>query len=284
MYKIVKREELAADVVRLDIEAPAIAKKRRPGQFVILCADETAERIPLTIANSEPEKGTITVIFQEIGMSTHKLGAFAEGDELAHVVGPLGVPTHIENFGTCVCIGGGIGTAVAWPIARGLKEAGNEVISIVGARTKSLLILEEEMKAVSSELYITTDDGSYGLYGFVTDKLLELVNEGRAIDLVLAIGPVPMMRAVCELTRPEKIKPQVSLNPIMVDGTGMCGACRASVGGTTRFVCVEGPEFDGHEVDFIELTQRLRAYQTEEKLAIDRWRDEHQCQCGGGGQ
>lgn len=271
MFPITESKEIAKNVFFQKIAAPRIARKRKAGQFLVIRIGELSERIPLTIVDSDPAAGTVTIIFQVVGKSTAELATLKAGDALLDVVGPLGLPTHIEKFGTVVGIGGGIGTAPLLPIARAVKAAGNRLVSIVGARTKDLLILEDEMRAVSDEIVVTTDDGSYAKKGFVTDALQELIGAGAAIDLCIAIGPVPMMRAVAEVTRPHRIKTVVSLNPIMVDATGMCGACRVSVGGKTKFVCVDGPEFDGHEVDFKELVLRNRAYLREEKEAMDRF-------------
>jgi len=268
MYRIVSAIFLAENIKKFEIEAPRIAKKRKAGQFVILRITEHGERIPLTIADSNPETGTITIIAQGAGKSTRELNRKEAGDSIADVVGPLGAPSHIEKFGTAVSIGGGVGTAIAYPTAAALKEAGNYVITINGARSKELVILEDEMKAVSDEAYITTDDGSYGFHGFVTQKLQELIDSGKKIDFVLAIGPIPMMRAVAEVTRPYGIKTVVSLNPIMIDGTGMCGGCRVSIGSETRFACVDGPEFDGHQVNFDELQDRLSTYREFEQQAL----------------
>jgi ferredoxin--NADP+ reductase len=256
-------------VRQFKITAPEIARKRKPGQFVVLRINEEGERIPLTMADADPQAGSITLIFQEVGTSTAKLGKLKAGDSISDLIGPLGVPTHIEKFGTVVCVGGGIGIAPVYPIAKGMREAENTVLSIIGARTKDLLILEEEMAQVSNVLKISTDDGSYGYHGFVSDVLQDFIDQGTTIDLVVAIGPVPMMRVVCNVTRNKNIKTVVSLNPIMVDATGMCGACRVTVGGRTRFVCVDGPEFDGHQVDFAELVKRQRAYLDSEKKAYE---------------
>ena len=265
MYEIIKKQELSPGVKLFDVLAPRIAKKALPGQFIILRVNEDGERIPLTIADFNREKGTITIIFQEVGVSTKLLGSLNEGESVLDFVGPLGTATHIEKMGTIVCIGGGIGVAPVYPIARGFKELGNKVISIIGARSKDILILEEEMTDVSDELYITTDDGSKGQKGFVTDKLKELIDAGEEIALVMAIGPVVMMRSVAETTRPYGIKTLVSLNPIMVDGTGMCGGCRVKVGNESKFACVDGPEFDAHQVDFKGLMSRQRIYVDQEK-------------------
>ncbi len=277
MNGIVEKRQLAAEVFLMKIHAPLIARKRKAGQFIILRAVDRGERIPLTIADADTEAGTITIIFQVVGLTTSLLSRLEPGDELPDVAGPLGVPTHVEQLGTVGIIGGGIGIAVAYPIAKAMKEAGNTVVAIIGARTRDLLILEDELEQVVDQLIVTTDDGSYKRGGMVTEPLRELL-EKNGLNQVVAIGPVPMMRAVSELTRPFKVKTLVSLNPIMVDGTGMCGACRVSVGGKIRFACVEGPEFDGHEVDFADLTLRLRAYREQELMAFERHRDEH----GGG--
>ncbi|MFC2130100.1 sulfide/dihydroorotate dehydrogenase-like FAD/NAD-binding protein [Bacteroidota bacterium] len=275
MNKILEARFLGPDVKLFRIEAPKIAAKRKPGQFIILRVHKKGERIPLTIADSNTEDGTITIIVQGIGKTTKHLNTFKVGDEIADLVGPLGKPSHIENFGTAVSIGGGVGTAIAYPTAKALKEAGNKVISIIGGRSKEFVILEDEMKAVSDEVYPTTDDGSYGFHGFVTQKLQELIDEGRKIDFVLAIGPIPMMKAVADVTRPHNIKTVVSLNPIMVDGTGMCGGCRALVDDKVVFVCVDGPEFDAHKVDFSVLTKRNRMYLSQEKQSLDEFT--HKC-------
>ncbi len=276
MYKIISAKFLAEDIKRFDIEAPKIAKKRLAGQFVIIRLDDYGERIPLTIADSDIEKGIITIIVQGIGKTTKQLNLLESGDSIMDVVGPLGLPSHIENFGTSVSIGGGVGTAIAYPTAVALKQAGNHVITINGARTKDLVILEEEMKAISNESYVTTDDGSYGFHGFVTQKLQALIDEGNKIDFVLAIGPIPMMKAVAEVTRPHGIKTVVSLNPIMVDGTGMCGGCRVIVDGKSQFACVNGPEFDAHLVDFKNLTDRNKMYNDFEKNSLEKFA--HKCQ------
>ena len=269
MPKIIEKRMLSPNVGWFEIEAPQIAKKRQAGQFIILRIDETGERIPLTISDSDPEKGTIVLICQSVGKTSMQLNNLKVGDIILDIAGPLGKPSHLENFGTAVCIGGGVGIAVIYPIAKALKELGNTVISILGARTQELLILENEMCSVSSEVRITTDDGSYGAKGFVTDQLQQLIDE-RQVDFVLAIGPTIMMKAVSNLTRPYNIKTMVSLNPIMIDGTGMCGVCRVSVGGETQFVCVDGPEFDGHQVDFDLLMLRQRMYLDNEKQALER--------------
>ncbi|MCF8023926.1 MAG: sulfide/dihydroorotate dehydrogenase-like FAD/NAD-binding protein [Desulfobacteraceae bacterium] len=271
MFKIIRRESMANDTVVLnEIEAPRIAAKARPGQFVILKANETGERIPLTISDLDAERGTITVIYMVVGKSTALFKTLAAGDGYQDVIGPLGKPTHIEKVGRVVCIGGGTGVAVLFPITRGFKEAGNEVVSIIGARSKDLLILEDKMGSVSDKLHVCTDDGSYGRKGFVTEVLKDVLDNNK-VDLVVAIGPVPMMKFVSKMTFEYNVKTLVSLNPIMVDGTGMCGACRVTVNGETRFACVDGPEFDGHKVDYDNLIQRLRAYEEDEKKAYDAY-------------
>ena len=269
MFEITEKIELAHTVYQYKIKAPLIAKKRKAGQFVVLRLNEAGERIPLTIVDSDDKEGTITIIAQEVGKSTAMLGNMVVGDKILDVVGPLGRPTHIENFGVAVCVGGGIGTAPVYPIAKAMREAGNRVISIMGARNKSLLILEKEMREVSDELHVATDDGSYGHHGFVTQVLQNIIDSGVKIGCVVGIGPIPMMRAVSNVTKPYNIHTVVSLNPIMVDGTGMCGACRVTIGGKTQFVCVDGPEFDGHQVDFAELILRNRSYLKEEKAAME---------------
>ena len=264
MFKIVKREEMADGTVILnEIEAPLIAKKAKPGQFVILKANEDGERIPLTMADTDPEKGTITIIYMVVGKSTALFKELKVGDSFQDVIGPLGKATHLEKVGKVICVGGGTGVAVLHPITRGLKDAGNDVTCIIGARNKDLLIIEEQMKAASHDLRVCTDDGSYGHHGFVTDVMKEVL-DGGDIKLVVAIGPVPMMKAVSNITKGYNVETLVSLNPIMVDGTGMCGGCRVSVGGETKFACVDGPEFDGHKVDYDELMLRLNAYRDEE--------------------
>lgn len=271
MFKIVDRKEMAGGTVILnEIAAPKIAAKAKPGQFVILKSDEQGERIPLTISDRDPEKGTITVIYQVVGKSTAKFRELTVGQGYQDVIGPLGSPTHIEKVGTVVCVGGGTGVAVLFPITRGFKEAGNRVVGIIGARNKDFLILEDKMKAVTDVLYVCTDDGSYGRKGFVTEQLKDLLEEEK-VDLVVAIGPVPMMKFVSEMTRKYGVKTLVSLNPIMIDGTGMCGGCRVAVGGEIKFACVDGPEFDGHQVDFDGLMKRLAAYAREEKEAYEHY-------------
>lgn len=267
---------MAPDIKLFRIEAPAIARKRQAGQFVILRVHEYGERIPLTIADSDHDTGTITLIVQGVGKTTKLLNSLEAQDTICDVVGPLGKPSEIHVYGTTVVMGGGLGAAIAYPTAKALKEAGNHVISIVGARTKELVILEQEIGAISDELCITTDDGSYAEKGFVTEKLKALINAGRKLALVLAIGPIPMMRAVAEVTRPHGIKTMVSLNPIMVDGTGMCGGCRVVVDNKTQFACVDGPEFDAHQVDFAVLTSRNSMYREAERLSLEEFQKRQQ--------
>lgn len=271
MNRIVEARFLAPDIKLFRIEAPKIAEKRKPGQFVVVRVEELGERIPLTIADSNIEDGTVTIIVQGVGKTTKQLNLLEAGDYIHDIVGPLGKPSEIENFGVAVSIGGGVGTAIAYPTAKALKEAGNYVIGIIGGRSKEFVILEDEMRKICDELYPTTDDGSYGFHGFVTHKLQQLLDEGRKIDFVLAIGPIPMMKAVADVTRPYGIKTVVSLNPIMVDATGMCGGCRVTVGNKTYFACVDGPEFDAHQVDFDNLMKRNRMYLQHEKKALEEF-------------
>jgi len=270
MNKIVSHERLNRDVVRMELENPPIAAKRRAGQFVVIRIDETGERIPLTLVDSDPGRGTITLVVQAVGATTRQLFQMSAGDSLLDVAGPLGHPAPIENYGTVIAVAGGVGAAEALPVIRALREAGNTVITIVGARSGELLILTEELRGASDELHICTDDGSLGKPGQVTSLLNWMINDGRIPDLVYAIGPVPMMRAVAEQTRPYGIRTLVSLNPLMVDGTGMCGCCRVTVGDQVRFACVDGPDFDAHQVDFDELVSRQRAYLTQEAEARKR--------------
>ncbi|MGQ9732615.1 MAG: sulfide/dihydroorotate dehydrogenase-like FAD/NAD-binding protein [Candidatus Zipacnadales bacterium] len=267
MNEIVFKEEIAPNTFRYRIRHPKIARKRKAGQFVILRTHEGGERIPLTIVGSDPAQGTITLIFQAVGHTTKELAMLEVGQRLLDLAGPLGRPTHIENFGTACVIGGGYGTAPVLPIAEALKSAGNKLIGIIGARTRELVILEQELRAICERLEVATDDGSYGHHGLVTDVLQQLIKEGVKIDFVLAVGPTPMMRAVSELTRSYGIKTMVSLNPIMVDGTGMCGGCRVEVDGQTKFACVDGPEFDGHLVNYDLLMKRQQTYKADEQQA-----------------
>ncbi|MCL5779973.1 MAG: sulfide/dihydroorotate dehydrogenase-like FAD/NAD-binding protein [Firmicutes bacterium] len=280
MYQIISKETLAPAIHQYEILAPKVAKKAKAGQFVILRVHENGERIPLTIADYNREAGTITIVFAEAGYSTKRLAKLNAGDAVQDFVGPLGVPSHVERFGKVVMVAGGVGVAPVFPIARDMKAAGNHVVGIMGARNKELIFWEERMKDACNELLVTTDDGSYVRKGFVTDVLREYIESAGKPDLVMAIGPLPMMRAIANLTKEYEIKTMVSLNSIMVDGTGMCGACRVTVGGETRFVCVDGPEFDGHLVDFEEQLMRSRKYKSEEQHALNRGG----CGCGGGGK
>lgn len=277
MFLIKEKEVLNPQVVRMVIDAPHIARKALPGQFIILRVDEMGERIPLTIADYDREGGTVTIIFQIVGLTTEKLSKLEEGESLSDFVGPLGVPSHTEGIKRAAVIGGGLGTAIAYPQAKALFHAGAEVDAICGFRNKDLIILEKELKENTTRTFIATDDGSNGVKGFVTDILKEQIEKGEKYDVVIAIGPLVMMRAVSELTKQYGIKTIVSMNPIMIDGTGMCGGCRLTVGGETKFACVDGPDFDGHLVDFDEAIRRSRMYQPQEK----RSREEH-CRLMGG--
>lgn len=279
MFKIVRKEVLNPSVKLMEIDAPHVARKAEPGQFIILRIDENGERIPLTIADYDRKKGTVTIIFQEVGKTTKQLGALEEGDELLDFVGPLGVASHLEGYKKVAVIGGGLGTAIAYPQAKKLHSLGAEVDSIIGFRNKDLIILEKEMGEVSSRLFVTTDDGSNGNKGFVTDVLKKLIDEGNKYDLVIAIGPLIMMKVVSNLTKEYGIKTIVSMNPVMIDGTGMCGGCRVTVGGETKFACVDGPDFDGHQIDFDEAMRRQLMYKKEEKRCLD----EYECRLGLGG-
>ena len=276
MYKILEKKVLSDVTKLMVVEAPQVARKAKPGQFVIVRVDEPGERIPLTIADFDRDAGTITLIFQEVGKSTMQMGTLKPGDELITVAGPLGHPTEIEKYGTVVMVGGGVGIAPTFPIARALKEAGNTVISIIGARNKSLLFWEDPMRTVSDELIICTDDGSYGRKAVVTEPLKELLDARKgAIVRVWAIGPAVMMKFVAIATKPYNVKTIVSLNTIMIDGTGMCGGCRVVLDEGAQFVCVDGPEFDAHKVNWDILLSRLRFYGEQERLAVERWK--HQC-------
>ena len=262
MYKILKKKSLNPTVTLMDIEAPLVAKKAEPGQFIILRVDEEGERIPLTVADFDREKGTVTIIFQIVGSTTEKLNHLNEGDCLHDFVGPLGTPSHVEGLKKVAVIGGGVGCAIAYPIAKKLHALGAQVHSVVGFRNKDLVILEEQFQAVSDKLVMKTDDGSYGTKGLVTDALKELIEQGEQYDEVMALGPLVMMKFVCKLTKEYNIKTVVSMNPIMIDGTGMCGGCRLTVGGETKFACVDGPDFDGHLVDFDEAMERSSMYRS----------------------
>ncbi len=274
MYEILLRDDLAPQIHLFKLNASNVARKAQAGQFVIIRVDGQGERIPLTIADWHREEGSVSVVFMEVGTTTHKLALLKSGDSIANFIGPLGLPTHIEKFGTIACVAGGFAVATIFPIARALREAGNRVISIMGARNKNLIFWEEELGSVSERLIVTTDDGSYGRKGLVTEPLKELLEAGD-IDRVIAIGPSIMMKFAAKTTEPFGVKTIVSLNPIMVDGTGMCGCCRVSVDGQTRFTCVDGPDFDGHKVDWDLLLARQKIYLDEEKSSFEEW--QHQC-------
>ncbi len=276
-YKITYKKELNDVETLFDVEAPLVVRKYKPGQFVIVKIDEQGERIPLTIADVDRERGTVRLIFQAVGKSTKKLGLLKVGDRIQDLIGPLGRPADIEKFGKVVLVGGGVGIACLYPQAKALKEAGNEVVSIIGARTKDLMILEDEMRKVSDRLYITTDDGSYGRKGFVSDVLKEIL-EKEKVDRVITIGPAIMMMVVANVTRPYNVKTIASLNSIMVDGTGMCGGCRVCIGDKTKFACVDGPDFDAHQVDFKLLMERQKIYLPEEKESLKLFEEECACQ------
>jgi len=284
VFTIVRKEEIAPKFWRFLVKAPEIARKHRAGQFVIILLDGRGERVPLTIAASDAQAGTITLVVQEVGKTTMQLSELPEGAELLSVIGPLGTPTHIERFGTVVCVGGGAGIAPLLPIAAALKAAGNTVLSILGGRNKDLVILRDEMAASSDEMFFTTDDGSFGRKGFVSHALADLIAERGKPALVVAIGPAIMMKVVADLTRKHEIPTLCSLNSIMIDGTGMCGCCRVTVGGRSKFVCVDGPEFDAHQVDFDILIKRLRAYLPEEQVARERFMADHSCRALEGAQ
>jgi NAD(P)H-flavin reductase len=277
MFRIISRETLAAKIHLFKIEASAVARKAKPGQFVVVRVDETGERIPLTIADWDKKDGSVSMVFMEVGATTFRLAQLKAGESIADFVGPLGLPSDIEKFGTVVCVAGGVGVAVITPIASVLKEKGNNVISILGARSKDLLFWEDRLRDASHQLIVTTDDGTYGRKGVVTEPLKELLEIGGKVDRVIAIGPTVMMKFSALTTQPFGVKTIVSLNPIMVDGTGMCGCCRVSVGGITKFACVDGPDFDGHQVDWDLLSARQRTYLNEEKRSFEQW----QAQLGG---
>lgn len=279
MFPIVKKRVLNETVTLMEIEAPLVARKALPGQFIIFRIDEEGERIPLTIAGYDREKGTVTIIFQKVGYTTMKLDTLNEGDALLDFVGPLGEPSHTEGVKRAAVIGGGLGVAIAYPQAKSLHEAGCEVDLIVGFRNEHLIILKDELAAACTDLTIMTDDGSNGNKGFVTQALQAKLDAGKAYDEVIAIGPLPMMKAVCDLTKPKDIKTIVSMNPIMIDGTGMCGGCRVTVGGVTKFACVDGPDFDGHQVDWAEAISRSRMFRPEEQRAMEKL---HKCRLTGG--
>ncbi len=275
MYKILLKQDLVPNVHLFKILAPNVAKRAQPGQFVVIRIDEKGERIPLTVADWNREEGSVTIIVMEVGTTTHRLASLKTGDSVTNFVGPLGLPTHIEKFGTVVCVAGGFAVAPVMPISRALKQVGNKVISIMGARNKDLLFWEDELRRNSDRLIATTDDGSYARKGLVTEPLKELLEGNEKIDRVIAIGPSIMMKFCAKTTEPFGIKTIVSLNPIMVDGTGMCGCCRVSVGGVTKFACVDGPDFDGHQVDWDLLFARQRIYLNEEKLSFEQWQSKH---------
>ncbi|MDI6815005.1 MAG: sulfide/dihydroorotate dehydrogenase-like FAD/NAD-binding protein [Dehalococcoidales bacterium] len=271
MYKILLKQDLVPNIHLFKVAAPNVAKKAQPGQFVVIRIDEKGERIPLTIADWDEEEGSVTIVFMEVGTTTHRLALLGTGDFIANFTGPLGLPTHIKKFGTVVCVAGGFAVAAIMPIARAMKKEGNKVISIMGARNKSLIFWEERLRNVSDQLIVTTDDGSYARKGLVTEPLKELLETGERVDRVISIGPSIMMKFCAKTTEPFGVKTIVSLNPIMVDGTGMCGCCRVSVGGETKFVCVDGPDFDGHQVDWDLLLARQRIYLDEEKRSFEQW-------------
>ncbi|MFC2012778.1 sulfide/dihydroorotate dehydrogenase-like FAD/NAD-binding protein [Chloroflexota bacterium] len=274
MYRIVSKQDLVPNIHLFKVAAPEVAGKARAGQFIVIRVDEVGERIPVTIADWDAKEGTVTIVFMEVGTTTRKLATLKESDSIANFTGPLGLPTHIDKFGTVVCVAGGFAVATIMPIARAMKEAGNKVISILGARSKDLLFWEDELRRVSDRVIVTTDDGSYGRKGLVTEPLKELL-EGKDVDRVIAIGPSIMMKFSARTTEPFGVKTIVSLNPIMVDGTGMCGCCRVSVGGETKFACVDGPDFDGHQVDWDLLLTRQRIYLGEEKRSLEQWQCQH---------
>jgi len=275
VYEILLRQDLVPDIHLFKVAAPNVAKKAQAGQFVVIRVDEKGERIPLTIADWDREEGSITIVFMEVGTTTHRLALLKAGDSIADFIGPLGLPTHIEKFGTVVCVAGGFAVATIMPIARAMRAAGNRVVSIMGARNKDLIFWEDELRSVSDQLIVTTDDGSYARKGLVTGPLQELLEGDGKIDRVIAIGPSIMMKFCAKTTQPFGVKTIVSLNPIMVDGTGMCGCCRVSVGGITKFACVDGPDFDGHQVDWDLLFARQRIYLDEEKRSFEQWQSQY---------
>lgn len=277
MYKIIRKQELTPNIKKIVVKAPLVAKKVLPGQFVVIGIDEQAERFPLTVAENNVKRGTICLIFQEVGKSTFRLGAMKAGETIATLLGPLGKPTEIKSCGEVVTVGGGVGIAEVYPITRAFKQAGNRVISIIGTRTKNLLFLEKQMRRLADQFLVTTDDGSYGRRGFVSDALKEVLS-AQKVELVYAVGPVPMMRSIAETTRGLGIKTLVSLNPVMVDATGMCGSCRVSIDGKMKFACVDGPEFDAHLVDYDQLQRRLDLFAAQEKRALGNFRhNEKRC-------
>ncbi len=271
MFEILDKKVLAPNIKWIKVKAPLVAENAKAGQFIVLRLHERGERIPLTLFKWHREDGTIELVFQEVGKTTYELGSYEPGDKIRDIVGPLGKPTHIENYGTAVIVSGGVGAPIGYAVTRALKEAGNHVVGIIGFRNKQYVILEDEFKKVTDELLITTDDGSYVRKGFTTDVLKEYLEGGGKADYVFTVGPVIMMKLIAKITKEYGIRTDASLNPIMVDGTGMCGACRVTVGGEIRFACVDGPDFDAHEVDFDELLMRLTEYRKEEKIALDRY-------------
>jgi ferredoxin--NADP+ reductase len=275
MHKILHKERLNDDISLMIVDAPLVAKKIRPGQFIVLRLHENGERIPLTMYDSNAEEGTVTFVFMKVGKSTYELDTLNEGDFIHDVIGPMGKPVEIKNYGTVVMVGGGVGTPEALPVARALRKAGNKVIIIAGYRTKELVILEDVLQKHTDDLRICTDDGSYCEQGFTTTLLQKLIDSGEKIDLVHTVGPVIMMKLICDITKPLGIKTMVSLNPIMLDATGMCGSCRVNVAGQMQLACVDGPEFDGHEVDFGDLMNRLKMFREEEQLALERYKKAH---------
>jgi len=279
LFKILEKRDLADRICKYVFEAPLIAKKARPGQFVMIRIDEEGERIPLTLADTDPATGRITIVVQSVGTTTMRLHCLEEGSNIADIIGPLGTATHMEGFKDVVCVAGGVGIAEIHPIAKAFKTEGANVTTIIGSRCKDLLFFEDEIRKASHELIVTTDDGSYGLKGLVLEPLKKMMEQGKKIDVIFAVGPVIMMREVAKATKPFGIKTFVSLNPIMVDGTGMCGACRVSVGGVTKFGCVDGPDFDAHQVDFDELMKRLSSFKTMEQKSIDEWNKKGGCSC-----
>ena len=281
MYRITAKETLVQTIQMMKIEAPAVSRKGKAGQFIIVRTHERGERIPLTIADMDPNEGTVTIVFQEVGKSTRELGMLNAGDWVQDFVGPLGIPTHVGKLGTVVCVAGGVGVAPIHPIARAFKQAGNKVITVMGARSKNLLFWEDRLRAFSDELIVTTDDGSYGRKGVVTVPLKEVLERPEKIAEVIAIGPVVMMKFCCVTTKPFNVKTTVSLNSLMLDGTGMCGCCRVSAAGQTKFVCVDGPDFDGHSIDWDLFQARQGIYLDEEKLAVQEW---ERCGCANAAQ
>ena len=277
MYRIVTKRPLHETVTLMEVEAPYIAKKAKPGQFIILRVDENGERVPLTVAGTDPARGTVTIIYQKVGYTTKRLDVLNEGDSILDFVGPLGVASHLDGMKKVAVIGGGLGVAIAYPQAKALHDMGAEVDVIVGFRNTDLMILMDELKDASTNLYVMTDDGSNGHKGFVTSALEEQLKAGKQYDHVIAIGPLMMMRAVCNITKQYNIPTVISMNPIMIDGTGMCGCCRVTVGGEMKFACVDGPEFDGHKVDFDNMMKRMRAYKGSESKAHDRYHANHAC-------